>query len=54
MYIFGRTTEEELKKWHGGTHYKTAAEEFVQLILSVEPSDYVWEVVYEDIPVNMK
>lgn len=37
-----------------GEDYKTASEELSQLILSVEPSDYEWSGVYEDIPVNIK
>lgn len=37
-----------------GDDYKQASEELGQLILSAEPSDYEWEGVYYDIPVNIK
>lgn len=33
---------------------KGAAQELAKLILEAEPSDYEWESVYEDIPVNVK
>ncbi len=34
--------------------YNMAADELIELINSAEPADYVWEGVYEDIPVNIK
>lgn len=37
-----------------GENYTQAAEELGQLILSAEPSDYEWEGVYYDIPVNIR
>lgn len=33
---------------------KQAAEELAELILSAKPTDYEWESIYEDIPVNVK
>ena len=32
----------------------SAANELIAFIESAEPSDYVWEGIYEDIPVNVK
>lgn len=34
--------------------YMSAANELIAFIESAEPSDYVWEGIYEDIPVNVK
>lgn len=34
--------------------YMKAAGELIELIESAEPSDYVWEGVYEDIPANVR
>ncbi len=34
--------------------YMKAASELITLIESAEPSDYVWQGVYEDIPMNVK
>lgn len=34
--------------------YMNAASELIALIESAEPSDYVWEGIYADIPVNIK
>lgn len=34
--------------------YRSASSEFTRLIESAAPVDYVWEGVYEDIPVNIK
>lgn len=36
------------------TPYEQASKELVELIMNTEPSDYEWESVYEDIPVNIK
>jgi len=34
--------------------YEQAKAELLELIESAEPSDYVWQGVYEDIPMNVK
>ncbi|MDE6538927.1 MAG: hypothetical protein K2K66_01945, partial [Ruminococcus sp.] len=34
--------------------YTQVAGELIAFIESAEPSDYVWEGIYEDIPVNVK
>lgn len=34
--------------------YMNAAGELIALIESAEPSDYIWEGIYADIPVNIK
>ena len=34
--------------------HRNAAMELIDLVSSAEPSDYEWEGVYEDVPVNIK
>lgn len=34
--------------------YRQAKSELIALIESAEPADYVWEGIYEDIPVNIR
>lgn len=36
------------------TSYEQAKKELIELILKTKPSDYEWDSVYEDIPVNVK
>lgn len=68
MYSYLIVTEDEqdnkiyLEVYHGPSGSaiggqdadRQAAEELAQLILSAKPTDYEWECVYEDIPVNIR